>query len=65
MNAQAAAAQKLAMKLGDSELASALVTGGFDNPAKIRAATDRELRAIRGIGKASVDKIREKLPHKG
>ena len=54
--------QKLALKIGDRELAGLLVVAGFDNPAKIRKAADGELEAVKGIGKASREKIRERLP---
>ena len=64
MNAQAAATQKLAVKLGDPELAALLVAAGFDNPAKIRAAEDEDLQAVKGIGKGSVAKLRKKLPRR-
>ena len=57
--------QKLAIKLRDAELAQKLVIAGFDNPAKIRRAEDKDLRAIPGIGQASLDKIRGRLPKKG
>ena len=64
LNAQAAATQKLAVKLGDPELAALLVDAGFDNPAKIRAAEDADLEAVNGIGKSSVAKLRKKLPRR-
>ena len=54
--------QKLALKLGDPELAALLVAAGFDNPAKIRKAADKDLEAVKGIGKAAREKIRERLP---
>lgn len=53
---------KLAIKLQDMELATLLVKAGFTGPAMIRRANDSELSAIKGIGKASLAKIREKLP---
>jgi DNA integrity scanning protein DisA with diadenylate cyclase activity len=58
---------KLARKLGDPRLAAALVEAGFDNPAKIRKATDKELRAIDGVGPATLKAIRGKVRplHKG
>ena len=56
--------QKLAIKLRDAELARKLAVAGFDNPAKIRNAEDKDLRAINGIGQASLDKIRGRLPKK-
>jgi len=52
---------KLAMKLGDPELAEKLVRAGFDNPAKLRAASDKQLKAVPGVGQASLDKIRKKF----
>ena len=54
-------AYKLAKKLKDKDLAKALVEAGLDNPAKIRAASDGDLGAIKGIGKVKVSKIREKI----
>ena len=53
---------KLAIKLGDAELAAKLEAAGFDNPRKIRDASDRELKAAEGIGQAALDKIRAKFP---
>jgi len=38
-----------------------LVSAGFDSPRKIKAASDAELKAIRGIGAASVALLREAL----
>ena len=54
--------QKLAIKLGDPELAALLVAAGLDNPAKIRAASDEDLEAVKGIGKGKRAQIRKKLP---
>ena len=53
---------KLAIKLKDADLAAKLEAAGFDNPRKIRDATDKQLRAVEGIGQAALSKIREKLP---
>jgi len=47
---------KLARKLGDRELAGALVKAGFDNPAKLRAASDKALRDA--VGQDKLDKVR-------
>lgn len=49
---------KLAAKLGDLNLAQTLVEAGLDTPAKIRAAKDKDVLALKGIGKAALDKIR-------
>ena len=38
-----------------------LVSAGFDSPRKIKAASDAELKAVRGIGAASVVSLREAL----
>jgi DNA integrity scanning protein DisA with diadenylate cyclase activity len=56
------AAHKLAVKLGDADLAERLVKAGFRNPQTIRNAEDKALEAVPGIGKAKREKIREKLP---
>ena len=53
---------KLGLKIRDMDLAEKLVLAGFDNPAKIRKAADKDLEAVPGIGKASKDKIRKRLP---
>ena len=53
--------QKLAIKLGDSELAETLVEAGFDSPAKVRKAKDADLKKIKGIGDATVGKLRKAL----
>jgi len=53
---------KLAIKLQDAELAAALAEAGYTNPRKIRNASDKDLKAIPGLGDAAVGKIREKLP---
>jgi len=49
---------KLAHKLGDEDLAEALVKAGFDNPAKLRAASDKALRDA--VGQGNLDKVRAK-----
>lgn len=53
--------QRLSRKL-DQDVAEKLVAAGFDTPRKIKAATDRALRAIDGIGQAAVTAIREQFP---
>ena len=54
--------QKLAILLDDKELAARLVEAGFSNPARIKAASNKELEAIEGIGKAAVHRIRQRYP---
>lgn len=55
------ATKKLAIKLGDRDLAAKLVDGGFNTPGDIRRASDEDLRAIKGIGQATVDGLRVRL----
>jgi len=50
--------RKLAKKVGDLELAQALVKAGIENPADLRAASDAELDRI--VGKAARKALREK-----
>ena len=42
-----------------------LVKAGFDTPRKIKAATDDDLKKVRGIGQAKLDKIRGRMPRRG
>ena len=53
--------RKLTVKLKDPELAAALVKAGFHNPAKIRAASDKELKAVASVGSATVAILRRKI----
>ena len=53
---------KLAVKLKDAELAAVLVEAGFTNPRQIRDASDKDLRAVPGVGTAALAKIRGKFP---
>ena len=53
---------KLAIKLKDAELAAKLTEAGYTNPRKIRNASDKDLRAIPGLGQATLAKVREKFP---
>ena len=56
---------RLAIKLDDRDLAGLLVNAGFDNPAKIREATDEQLEAVPGIGKATRGRLRKKFAKRG
>lgn len=38
--------------------AQALAAAGFDTPAKIKKASDEELRAVEGVGDATLEKLR-------
>jgi len=44
------------------QVAEALVKAGFDTPRKIKAASDKDLEAIKGIGPATVAGLRDSLP---
>jgi len=44
--------------------ASALVKAGLDTPRKIKAATDKAIEAVPGIGKAKRAELRERFPRK-
>jgi len=57
--------QKLQLKLGiNAEIAEALVRVGLGKPSSIRNATDEMLRAVPGIGKATLERIRARVPRK-
>jgi ERCC4-type nuclease len=45
--------------------AEALVKAGLDTPRKIKAASDKEIEAVPGIGKAKRAELRERFPKKG
>ena len=52
-------------RLGLEEpVAMALVEAGLDSPAKIRAAKNKDLEAVKGIGEATRDKIRARFPER-
>jgi len=53
-----AAAPALDLPLDDAALAGILKTAGLDTADKVKAATDDDLKAISGIGPASIAKIR-------
>ena len=54
--------QKLAVKLRDRGLAAVLVDAGYDTPAKVRKATNKQLEAITGVGKTTLERIRARVP---
>ena len=61
MDARVQKLQRLGLEQAD---AAALVQAGFDTPAKIKAATDKKLEAVPGVGKAKRAKLRERFPHR-
>ena len=50
---------KLAIKLKDVGLAALLEEAGYRNPRQIRDATDEELLAVPGVGKAKLKQARK------
>ena len=56
--------EKLAHLGVDKVDAERLVNAGLDTPRKIKAATDKELEALPGIGKAKRAELRERFPHR-
>jgi len=53
---------KMIKKVGDVKIAEALVEAGFDTPRKIKAANNGDLMAIPGIGQATVNALRVRMP---
>ena len=53
---------KLAHKLNDAELAGKLVKAGLDTPRKLKAADDKDIKAISGVGQSGADKVRAVIP---
>ena len=54
-------ANKLNHRLNDRDLAEKLVAAGLDTARKIKAATDRQIKAVQGIGDATLSVIRERI----
>jgi nanoRNase/pAp phosphatase (c-di-AMP/oligoRNAs hydrolase) len=48
--------KKFSKKVGNAAVAAKLIEAGIDNPAKLRATSDREL--VKLIGKAAYKKLR-------
>lgn len=61
MNARVEKLARLGLDRSDAEK---LVEAGIDAPSKIKTATDGELKAIPGIGAATVRELRERFPRK-
>lgn len=53
---------KLDHLLKDKELAARLVRAGLSTPRLIKAATNRELLAVEGVGPVTMRLLREKFP---
>jgi NAD-dependent DNA ligase len=52
---------KLNIKLADRALSRKLAEAGLTTPKKIKAATDRQLKSIQGVGDAAVQSIRDRI----
>ena len=46
----------------DKDVAQALVEAGLDTPRKIKAADDKDIEAIKGIGPATRAQVRARIP---
>jgi ERCC4-type nuclease len=46
----------------DPETAEALVNAGFSTPRKIKAASNAQIEAVPGIGKAKREELRRTIP---
>ena len=57
--------QRLAILLDDADLAALLVAGGYSTPRQIKAATNRHLLAVTGIGETKLAQIRVRFPKVG
>lgn len=49
----------------DASVAGLLVVAGFDTPRKIKAATNKELESVKGIGKSARTIIKKRFPKAG
>ena len=56
---------KMMSKIGDVKVAEALVAAGFDTPRKIKAANNGDLMKVPGIGQATVNALRVRMPKVG
>lgn len=53
--------RKLAHKL-DAKLVEKLVEAGLGTPRKIKAAEDKDIKAVPGVGQSGVDEMRAAFP---
>ena len=53
---------KLMKKVGDAKIAEALVGAGFTTPKKIKAANNGDLMKVPGVGQATVNALRVRMP---
>ena len=54
--------RKLSVLLDDAELAGLLTAGGYLTPRQIKAALNRALLAVPGIGQTKLEQIRATFP---
>ena len=53
---------KLNHRLHDCELAERLIAAGLDTPRKIKAASDKQVEGVEGVGKSALETIRGRFP---
>lgn len=53
---------KLMKKVGNVAIAEALVEAGFDSPKKIKAANNGDLMKVKGVGQATLNALRVRMP---
>jgi len=53
---------KLVKKVGDVTIAEALVEAGFSTPKKIKAANNGDLMKVKGVGQATLNALRVRMP---
>ena len=53
---------KMMKKVGDVTIAEALVAAGFGSPKKIKAANNGDLMKVKGVGQATLNALRVRMP---
>ena len=53
---------KMMKKVGDVTIAEALVAAGFGSPKKIKAANNGDLMKVKGVGQATLNTLRVRMP---
>jgi len=53
---------KMMKKVGDVTIAEALVEAGFSTPKKIKAANNGDLMKVKGVGQATLNALRVRMP---
>ena len=53
---------KMMKKVGDVTIAETLVAAGFGSPKKIKAANNGDLMKVKGVGQATLNALRVRMP---